>query len=98
MQQTAGRENTEAETKMVDNSCRTYLQICYYANPCLMSFRLVRNLSLFSEGFPTHPYQVRGCRNDSLKERSYLKIGSRQDKQNKIDVLPPAYYLLSTDY
>jgi hypothetical protein len=37
-----------------------------------MSFRLVRNLSLFSEGFPTRF----ACGNDSLEPRTDFEIGS----------------------
>ena len=52
---------------------RTYLKIKILSYAHSVSFRLVRNLSLFSEGFPTRF----ACGNDNFKARPYFEIGSR---------------------
>ena len=51
----------------------------------ILSFRLVRNLSLFSEGFPTRF----ACGNDGSKSKPYFEIGFFMCSFPYRSVLPP---------
>ena len=61
----------EAQTGGCKNT-RIYLKIEISSYADSVSFRLVRNLSLFSEGFPTHF----ACGNDSFQSKTDFEIGS----------------------